>query len=81
MAARRAVVASAIPGCRELCEDGVTGVLVPPRDAAALAAAVTRLLPDEATRRRLGEEGRRRVEERFGLGRALDALIQLYQQL
>jgi starch synthase (maltosyl-transferring) len=81
MAARRAVVASAIPGCRELCEDGVTGLLVPPRDAAALTAAVARLLPDEATRRRLGEQGRCRVEERFGLGPALEALIRLYQQL
>src|SRR5262249_20949455 len=55
------VVATAISGIPELIEDGVTGLLVPPDDPAALAGAIERLLGDPALRRRLGEAGQRRV--------------------
>jgi glycosyltransferase involved in cell wall biosynthesis len=44
-------------------EDGVHGLTVPPRDGAALAAALDRLLGDPALRLRLGANGRRRWEE------------------
>lgn len=46
-------------------KDGEAGFLVPPRDPAAIARAVNRLLDDEGLRRRMGEAGRRRVEEKF----------------
>jgi alpha-maltose-1-phosphate synthase len=73
------VVATRIGGIPEAVADGETGVLVPleqkpppdfdPRDpgrfAADLAAAIDRLMADPAARRRMGEAGRRRVEERF----------------
>ena len=52
MACARAVVATAVDGTPEIVDDGATGLLVPPRDASALAAAVDRLLGDEALRRR-----------------------------
>jgi glycosyltransferase involved in cell wall biosynthesis len=59
------VIASAIGGIRDIVEDGVSGLLVPPGDAAALAAALERLAraPDLAAR--LGEAGCRRLRERF----------------
>ncbi len=59
------VVASAVSGIPEVVEDGRTGWLVPPEDPGALAAALAEVIgrPDEARRR--GEEGRRRVDERF----------------
>jgi glycosyltransferase involved in cell wall biosynthesis len=53
---------SAIP---ELIEDGRTGLLVAPEDAAALAAGLERLLRDEALRQRLGAAGRERVRNTF----------------
>jgi glycosyltransferase involved in cell wall biosynthesis len=57
-----------VVGCRvgavpDVVEDGVTGLLIPPGDSAALADTVTRLLDDPAEARQLGEEGRRRVRE------------------
>lgn len=52
-------------GIPEVVQDGVTGRLVPPRDGAAIAAAVLDLLDDEGWRRRLGEAARAGARERF----------------
>ncbi|MDD3643366.1 MAG: glycosyltransferase family 4 protein [Candidatus Krumholzibacteria bacterium] len=61
MAASLPVVATDIRGCREEVVDGETGILVPPRDAQALAGAIIRLLEDPAAARRMGEAGRSRA--------------------
>jgi phosphatidylinositol alpha-mannosyltransferase len=61
MAAGLPVVASGIPGYREVIRDEVDGLLVPPRDAGALAGAVSRLLDDPELARRLGAAGRARA--------------------
>lgn len=65
MAARRAVVSSAIGGTEELIEDERSGLLVPPGDAAALAGALRRLLADQSLRERLASRARERVEREF----------------
>jgi glycosyltransferase involved in cell wall biosynthesis len=65
MAYGRPVVASSVGGLRDAVEDGVTGLLIPPGDAAALRAALERLLADRALRERLGKAARLRVERRF----------------
>jgi glycosyltransferase involved in cell wall biosynthesis len=59
------VVSTPVGGVPELLEDGVSGVLVPPGDPSALAAALAELIADPARRRRIGEAARRRIEERF----------------
>jgi glycosyltransferase involved in cell wall biosynthesis len=56
MAAGRAVVSTAVDGCREVLEDGVTGLLVPPGDAAALGAALDRVLGEAGLREALGRQ-------------------------
>lgn len=66
------VVSDGAPGPLELVEDGVTGLVVPVNDAAALAAALRRLAADEPLRKRLGEAARERVSE-YELTRALAA--------
>jgi glycosyltransferase involved in cell wall biosynthesis len=63
MAAGLAVVACRAAAVPEVVRDGETGVLVPPRDPAALARALADLLRDPARARALGEAGRRRVGE------------------
>src|SRR6266513_5493016 len=59
------VIASRVGGMPDIVEDGVSGLLVPPGDADALAAAVRRLRGDPVLARRLGEAGRRRLREQF----------------
>ena len=61
------IVATDVPGCREVVEPGMTGLLVPSHDAAALAEALRTLLADTALRDRMGQEARRRVAARFSL--------------
>lgn len=73
MASGCAVIASRVGAIPELVEDGVTGLLVPPSDPAALAAAIRRLLEDPGLRQRLATAARACVEERFELSRAVDA--------
>jgi len=79
MAHARPVVASAVGGLLDLVVDGETGVLVPPRDVPALRGALERLLADPDLRRRLGEAGRARVQERFSWPAATDATIAAYE--
>jgi glycosyltransferase involved in cell wall biosynthesis len=67
-------VATAVSGIPELIEDGVTGLLVPPRDREALAGAIARLVADPALRARLGEAGRARTLRDFVLERGIDRL-------
>ncbi len=67
MAARLAVVATAVGGVPECVVSGETGLLVPPGQSGPLAAAVLELLADWPRRRQLGEAGRRLVVARFGL--------------
>jgi len=79
MAHARPVVASAVGGLLDLVVDGETGVLVPPRDVPALRGALERLLADPDLRRRLGEAGRARVQERFSWPAVTDATIAAYE--
>jgi glycosyltransferase involved in cell wall biosynthesis len=65
MACGKAVVASAVGGHLDTVEDGVTGRLVPPRDPAALTAALTQLLAEPGLRRRLGTAGAARAAARY----------------
>lgn len=59
------IISTPVCGIPELVTDGVTGLLVPQRDAAALAEAIVTLLQDDGLRQRLGETARKRVKEEF----------------
>ncbi len=80
-AAARPMVAVDGPGLREVVTDGETGLLVAPRDAAALAGALQRLAGDGAMRRRMGEAARRRAEHEFGEAAVAEATLALYRRL
>ncbi|HLH92650.1 MAG TPA: glycosyltransferase family 4 protein [Xanthobacteraceae bacterium] len=73
----RPMVATDVPGCREVAIPGQTGLLVPPDDPSALAAAIETLANDAALRARYGRAARALAEERFSdaaIGRAITAL-------
>jgi glycosyltransferase involved in cell wall biosynthesis len=78
MAHGRPVVATNVGGLRDLVIDGETGLVVPPRDPAALRAALNRLLADTGLRRRLGLAGRQRAHERFSWSAVTDATLAAY---
>jgi glycosyltransferase involved in cell wall biosynthesis len=78
LAAGLPVVASALGGNLEVIEDGVTGFLVPPEDAGALAGALLRLLEDEELARLLGKAGREHVSSRFSFDRLVEETENLY---
>ena len=61
-------------------QDGVTGIVVPPRDPDALAGAVCRLLADEALRRQMGEAGQKRVRREFSLEAMLHQVMAFYAE-
>ncbi len=77
----RAIVTCDVPGCREVVAHDENGLLVPPRDAAALADAIRALLEDPARRRRLGEAGRARAERLFGQQRVNEETLAIYREL
>jgi glycosyltransferase involved in cell wall biosynthesis len=79
MAFGRPVVAAAGGALLELVTDGETGLLVPPRDAAALRAAVERLLADPTLRERLGRAARDRARERFGWDAVIERTLDVYR--
>jgi glycosyltransferase involved in cell wall biosynthesis len=79
MAARRAVVATAAGGIPEVVDDGVTGLLVPPHDEPALAAALVQLLRDRERRDAMGAAGRARVEASFSIDRMVEKTLGVYQ--
>jgi glycosyltransferase involved in cell wall biosynthesis len=77
MAAGCPPIATAVGGPLEIVEDGVSGVLVPPGDAAALAEAIQELLANPARARVMGKAGRARVVPRFSLDRMVEEMSQL----
>jgi glycosyltransferase involved in cell wall biosynthesis len=62
-------------------EDGVTGLLVPPHDPPALAAAIVRLLKDPGGRAGMGEAGLARVKANFSVERMVEGTLSAYRRL
>ena len=80
MAAGRPIVSTAVDGCREVLDDGVSGLLVPPADAEALAGALERVVTDAELR---GALGRRALEEsrRYDVQACVEQMQTLYDQV
>ena len=78
MATGLPVISTPVAGVPEIVEDGVSGVLVPPGDAAALAGGIERLAADPAARAALGAAARRRIEDRFDARRNVRSYLRLF---
>ena len=80
MASGTAIVATASGGTPEIVRDGVEGLLVPPRDPAALARAMSGLAADVSLRARLGAAGVARVSAEFTLERHVERMLAVYDR-
>jgi glycosyltransferase involved in cell wall biosynthesis len=81
MAAGLPIVATTVGGNPELVDDARTGILVPPRDAGALAGALSLLLSDAEMARRFGAAGRERAVKEFSLERMVRTTENFYLSL
>lgn len=77
----RALIATDVPGCREVVRHEETGLLVPPRDPVALADAIERLARDGELRRRLGAAARARAEAEYAAPVIIGQTLRLYRTL
>lgn len=80
-ACARPLVATGVPGCREVLKDGVNGLSVSPRDARNLADAIGKLARDSSLRRRMGEAGRSIVEKEFSDEIVTGKILELYEHM
>ncbi len=80
-ASGRAIVATDVPGCREVARDGVNALCVPARDARALAAAIDRLARDAALRARFGAAGRDMAVREYAEFIVVRETLDLYRRL
>ncbi|MBI4633163.1 MAG: glycosyltransferase family 4 protein [Deltaproteobacteria bacterium] len=76
----RPLVATDVPGCREIVRNGDNGFLVPLRDAGALADSLLRLIADRDLRKRMGARGRQLVLENFSEEMVVSATMAVYRQ-
>jgi glycosyltransferase involved in cell wall biosynthesis len=79
MAMRKAVVATAVGGTPEVVVDGVTGILVPPRDVERLAAALNELLADPMRVAALGEAGFERLRDHFSAATMVERVLEVQE--
>ena len=77
----RAVVTTDVPGCRDAIDPGVTGVLVPVRNAEALAEAIEGLINDPVRCQAMGNAGRALAERAFDVRQVVAAHLRIYQEL
>ena len=80
-ACARPLIATDVPGCREICRPGLNGVCVPVRDPQALAHAIEDLLAQPQLRQQYGEQGRRLVEREFSLENIAAQTLALYAEV
>lgn len=74
------VVATTVGGLPAMVEDGVTGYLVPPKDEAALADAIVRIMSDSQLRRKMGDQARRKAQEEYGADNVARVTLDVYRR-
>ena len=77
----RAMVATDVPGCREIVREGVTGLLVPAENPEALARAIARLMDDPELRQRYGRAARQAAVNEFSSERVGRDIVALYVRM
>ncbi|MBW9264260.1 MAG: glycosyltransferase family 4 protein [Candidatus Thiodiazotropha sp. (ex. Lucinisca nassula)] len=76
----RAIVATDVPGCREIVIEGENGLLVPARESRPLADALRRLITNPALRQSMGQKGRAMAEAEFSIHQVIERHLNIYQR-
>jgi N,N'-diacetylbacillosaminyl-diphospho-undecaprenol alpha-1,3-N-acetylgalactosaminyltransferase len=76
----KALITTDTVGCREVVDDGVTGLLVPVKDAEALAHALVYLIHNPGLRERMGRAGREKMQREFDERQVVEKILQVYRQ-
>jgi glycosyltransferase involved in cell wall biosynthesis len=79
-ACSRPLIATDVPGCRDVVTHGVNGLLVPPKNPQALAKAIESLLTNPNLRTEMGKAGRRLAQEKFSLEKIIEQTLDVYQK-
>jgi glycosyltransferase involved in cell wall biosynthesis len=77
----RAIVAADVPGCREVVQNGYNGLLIPVKDANALAAALQRLIQNPEERGQMGKNGRQLAVDEFSTQRVVAETLSVYNKV
>ena len=77
----RAIIATDVPGCREIVHNGENGILVPLKDSSSLASAIKELINNPEKRKRMGKSGRKLVENEFSEEIVVNQTMKVYQEL
>ena len=77
----RAVITTDVPGCRDAITPDVTGMLVPVKDAAALADAIQSLIENPVLRAKMGQAGRELAEDEFAIEKIVGQHLRIYEEL
>lgn len=77
----RAIVATDVPGCRDVVQDRINGILVPPKDSSALATAIAGLLSDQSTREAMGWRSREMVVAKWAGPKIIEQVLNLYHDM
>ena len=76
----RPLIATNVPGCREIVQNGYNGILVPPKNALALADAITKLSKDREMRKRMGRNSRELASINFSAEKVIADYFELYEK-
>lgn len=75
------LIATDVPGCRDVIESGVTGFLVPAKESAPLASAIEKLLENSELRYSMGAAGREKVSQEFDVKMVIQKTLEVYKQM
>lgn len=79
MASGKPVIATSAGGVPEIVQDGITGILVPPKDCKSLANAMLKLLQDKELMKKMGNEGKKRAHELFNIEKNISEIQLIYE--
>ena len=77
----RPIIATDVPGCREIVHNGKNGILVPIKNSNSLANAIKELIDNPEKRKSMGTNGRRLVENEFSEEIVVSQTLKVYQEL